>query len=92
MTATVMSPTLMTATKMTGHDAAAVRQLSNGTNGDDLYICIATVGNTIQTVNSSMYDTYMSTPGNTAMLGTAHSNIQTAQRGPSLVGSEPTMH
>ena len=39
-----------------------------------------------------MYDTYMSTPGNTAKLGTAHSNIQTAQRGPSLVGSEPTMH
>ena len=72
--------------------AAAVRQLSNGTNGDDLYICIATVGNTIQTVNSPMYDTYMSTPGNTAKLGTAHSNIQTAQRGPSLVGSEPTMH
>ena len=39
-----------------------------------------------------MYDTHMSTPGNTAKLGTAHSNIQTAQRGPSLVGSEPTMH
>ena len=37
-----------------------------------LYICIATVGNTIQTVNSPMYDTYMSTPGNTAKLGTAH--------------------
>ena len=34
----------------------------------------------------------MSAPGNTAKLGTAHSNIQTAQRGPSLVGSEPTMH
>ena len=31
--------------------AAAVRQLSNGTNGDDLYIHIATVGSTIQTVN-----------------------------------------
>ena len=30
-------------------------------------------GNTIQTVNSSMYDTYMSTPGNTAKLGTAQS-------------------
>ena len=29
------------------------------------YIHIATVGNTIQTVNSPMYDTYMSTPGNT---------------------------
>ena len=72
--------------------AAADRQLSNGTNGDDLYICIATVGNTIQTVNSPMYNTYMSTPGNTAELGTAHSNIHTAQRGPSLVGSEPTMH
>ena len=36
--------------------AAAVRQLSNGTNGDDLYIRIATVGNTIQTVNSPMYE------------------------------------
>ena len=58
----------------------------------DLYICIATVGNTIQTVNSPTYDTYMSTPGNTAKLGAKHSNIQTAQRGPSLVGSEPTMH
>ena len=58
----------------------------------DTYIHITTVGNTIQTVNSPMYDTYMSTPGNTAKLGTAYSNIQTAQRGPSLVGSEPTMH
>ena len=35
-----------------------------------------------------MYDTYMSTPGNTAKLGATHSSIQTAQRGPSLVGSE----
>ena len=76
--------------------AAAVRQLSNGTNGDDLYIpiylYIHIYMNTIQTVNSPMYDTYMSTPGNTAKLGATHSNIQTAQRGPSLVGSEPTMH
>ena len=71
--------------------AAAVRQLSNGTNGDSLYIRIPTVGNTIQTVNSPMYDTYMSTPGNTAKLGTAHSNIQTAQSNPSVVGSEPTI-
>ena len=39
-----------------------------------------------------MYDAHMSTPGNTAKLGTAHSNIQAAQRGPSLVGSELTMH
>ena len=39
-----------------------------------------------------MYDTYMSTPGNTAKLGATHSSIQTAQRGPSLVGSEPAMH
>ena len=36
--------------------AAAVRQLSNGTNSDDLYIRIATVGNTIQTVTSPMYE------------------------------------
>ena len=36
--------------------AAAVRQLSNGTNGDDLYVHIATVGKTIQTVNSPMYE------------------------------------
>ena len=72
--------------------ATAVRQLSNGTNGDDLYIHIATVGNTIQTVNSPMYDTYLSTVGNTAKLGATHSNIQTAQSNPSLVGSEPTMH
>ena len=34
----------------------------------------------------------MSTPGNTAKLGATHRNIQSAQRGPSLVGSEPTMH
>ena len=54
--------------------AAAVRQLSNGTNGNDLYIRIATVGNTIQTV-----DSHMSTPGNTAKLGATHSNIKTAQ-------------
>ena len=56
------------------------------------YIHKATVGNTIQTVTSPMYDTYMtqSTPSNTAKLGATHSNIQTAQRGPSLVGSEPT--
>ena len=72
--------------------AAAVRQLSNGTNGDDLYIRITTVGNTIQTVNSPMYNTYTSTPGNTAKLWTTHSSIQTAQSSTSLVGSEPTMH
>ena len=57
---------------------------------DDLYIRITTVENTIQTVNSPVYE-YMSTPRNTAKLGATHSNIQTAQRGPSLVGSEPTM-
>ena len=39
-----------------------------------------------------MYDTYMSTPVNTAKLGATHSNIQTAQSNPSLVGSEPAMH
>ena len=75
--------------------AAAVRQLSNGTSGDYLYIriyiyiYISTVRNTIQTVNSPLYDTYMSTP---VKLRTAHSNIQTAQISPSLVRSEPTMH
>ena len=53
---------------------------------------IAAVGNTIQTVNSPMYDTYMSTPGNTANLGAIHSNIQRAHSNPSLVGSEPTLH
>ena len=37
-------------------------------------------------------NTYMSTPGNTAKLGAAQSNIQTAQSNLSLVGSEPTMH
>ena len=47
---------------------------------------------TIQTVNSPMYDTYMSTPGNTAKPRAIHSNIQTAQSSPSLVGSEPTMY
>ena len=62
-----------------------------GTNGDDLYIHIATVGNTIQTANSPMYDTYMSTPANTAKPRATHSNIQIAQSSPSLVGSEPTM-
>ena len=39
-----------------------------------------------------MHDPYMSTPGNTAKLETARSNIQAAQSNPSLVGSEPTMH
>ena len=71
---------------------AAVRQLSNGTNGDDLCIRIVPVGIIIQTVNFSMYDTYMSTPWNTVKLEAIHNNIQTAQRGPSLVGSEPTVH
>ena len=42
----------------------------------------------IQKVNSPMYDAYMSTPGNTAKLGATHSNMQTAQRRPSLVGTE----
>ena len=70
--------------------AAAVRELSNGTNGDDLYISIAAVGNTIQTVNSPIW---MSTPGNTAKAGTTHSSIQTGQSSPFLVvGIEPTMH
>ena len=50
------------------------------------------VGNTIQTVNSPMYDKYMSTHGSTTKLGAIHSNIQTAQSCPSLDGSEPTMH
>ena len=72
--------------------ASAVRQLFQGTNGDDQYIHIATVGNTIQTVNSPMYDTYMSTPGNSAKLRAKHRNKPTAQSSPSLVGSEPTMH
>ena len=56
------------------------------------YVHITTVGNTIQTVNSPMYDTHMSTPCNTAKLGATHSNIQTAQSSPPLVGSETTMH
>ena len=73
--------------------AAAVRQLSNGTNGDDLYI--GTYSNSSKRYsdsNSPMYDTYMTTPGNTAKLGAIHSNIQPAQSSPSLVGSELTMH
>ena len=37
-------------------------------------------------------NTYMSTPGNTAKLGAAHSNTQTAQSCPSLVGIETTIH
>ena len=32
--------------------AVAVRQLSNGRNGDDLFIRIATIWNTVQSVNS----------------------------------------
>ena len=56
-----------------------------------IYIRIATVGNTIQPVNSPRYE-YMSTPGNTDKVGTALSNMQTAQSCPSLVGIEPTMH
>ena len=46
----------------------------------------------MQTVNSPVYDTYMSAPGNTAKLGAIYSNIQTAQSNPNLVGSVPTMH
>ena len=40
--------------RTTNHNrqAEAVRQLSNGTNCDDLCVNISTVGNTIQTVNS----------------------------------------
>ena len=72
--------------------AAAVRQLSNETNGDDLYILIATAEGTLFRQLTPMYDTYMSTPGNTAKLRAILSNIQTAQSNPSLVGSEPTMH
>ena len=34
----------------------------------------------------------MSTPGNAVKPRATHSNIQTAQSSPSLVGSEPTMH
>ena len=59
--------------------AAAVRQVSDGTYGIDLFIHTATVGNTFQTVNSPMHDTYMSTRGNAAKLGATHSNIQTAK-------------
>ena len=66
--------------------AAAVRQLSNGTNADDLYIRIETVGNTILTVNSPMYE-YMSTPGNTVKPGSAHRNLYV----PAMVGIETTM-
>ena len=40
------------------------------------------VGKTIQTANSPMHE-YVRTPGNTAKLGTAHSNIQAAQSCPS---------
>ena len=49
---------------------------------------MATVGNTIQTFKS-IYE-YMSAPGKTAKLGTAHSNIQTAQSCTSLVGIDHT--
>ena len=72
--------------------AAAVRQLSNGTNGDDLYIHIATVGNTIQTVNSPMYDTYISTPGNTAKLGSSHTQQHTDSTKRSVPGWERTFN
>ena len=69
----------------------SIGQLSNRTNGDDLFIRIAKVENTIQAVNSPIYED-MSTPGNTAKLRTAHSNIQNAQSYQSLVGIELTMH
>ena len=51
-----------------------------------------TLGTLFRQLTPPCMNTYMSTPGNTAKLGTAHSNIQTAQSNPSLVGSEPTMH
>ena len=44
----------LTWTRYVKRHAAAIRQLPNGTNGDDLYIRIETVRNTIQTVNSIM--------------------------------------
>ena len=72
--------------------AAAVIHLSNGTNGDDLYIRIASVRKLFRQLTPSCMNAYMGTPGNTAKLGTAHNNIQTAQSSPSLAGSEPIMH
>ena len=55
--------------------AATFRQLSNRTNGDNLYIHIAMVENTFQTVNTP--HTNMSAPGrvrNAVKIGTAHSS------------------
>ena len=53
------------------------------------------VGNTIQTVNSPMYDTHMSTPGNTAKLGATDSTKRYVpgweQTYNALVSTLPTM-
>ena len=49
-------------------------------------------GTLFRQLTPSCMNTYMSTPGNTAKLGTAHSNIQTAQSSLTLVGSEPTIY
>ena len=65
--------------------AVTVRQLYNGTNGDDICKTIATVGNTLQTVNSPQRN--MSAPGNAVKLETEHSNVQIAQIASSWLGS-----
>ena len=64
-----------------------VRSRLKGTNGDDLYIRIATVGNTILTVNPPIYE-YVSTPGNAAKLLEPH----TVQCSPYLIRIKPTIH
>ena len=48
-------------------------------------------GTLFRQVTPPCMNTYMSTPGNTAKLGTAHNNLQTAQSSPSLVEKENRM-
>ena len=73
----------LTCTRVLERHAAAVRQLSNGSNGDDLYILNKYV---IRQLTPPCMNIYMSTTGNTAKLGAIHSNIQAAQSNPSRLG------
>ena len=63
-----------------------------GPSGNYLYINITTVRNTMQSVNSPIYE-YMSAPGNISKLEphTATCRQHTVVR-PCMVGTEPSMH
>ena len=63
---------------------------SNSCPMEPMAMMFPTVGNTIQTVNSPMYDTYMSTPGNSAKLGATRTQQLTDSTKRSILGWERT--